>query len=239
MPQPAPLPFEDITKGFWPRVSLTLTQAFTDPMGAFEALPRGSSLWAPWRLKLLCMAPAYLCLVLLLGLMHLVVVVTALVESVPLNQQALLVFPGLLLAVLVGGPLLQLGTMLAGGAILHAFLWAFRGTRSAAGLRPTVRALGYTQAVTGLFCLLPPLVPLAYPASRVALGLGLARMHRTQPWRGVAAALTQAFLTGLIILALLMSLVVWMVRQDQRSRQISLPDPDILQLPEEPPPDRI
>jgi hypothetical protein len=225
------LPFEERAPGFWRRVGLTLKLALRTPMDAYGALPRGRSLGAPWRLKLLLAAPLYLCAVAGLGLAHLLLLAVAWARPNPLPSEARLALPTLLLGLLVLGPLLQFAAMIVGGAVLHGLLWAFRGTRNSAGLRQTLRATGYTQAVGGLLALAPLLGVAAYPAGKAVLGLGLARLHRTDPWRGLAAALTQALLTVLAALALASALVFWMARLDQKARQISVPAPEMAPLP--------
>jgi hypothetical protein len=231
------LPFEDAALGFWRRVGLTVQAAFLAPLDAYGSLARGRSLGAPWRLKLLFATPFYLGLVLGLGLLQLILMATAAASAQAAPRLALLAAPLALGALLALGPLLQGASMLLGGALLHALLWAFRGTRNGPGLRQTVRATGYTQALVGLLCLAPVAGILAWPAGKAALGLGLARLHRTEPWRGLAAVLVQALLTFLAALALVAALVVWAVRQDQKARQIQMPTPELLPLPEEPPPD--
>ena len=227
MDAPAPLPFEDRRHpGLWLRTGLTLRMAFRAPLEAFGALARGRSLGAPWRLKLLLAVPFYLLLALGLALLQLIVGVAAWNQPASLPREALWAFPALLLLLLTAGPLLQLVNMLLGGVILHALLWAFRGTRAGAGVRQTVRAAGYTQAMTGLLALAPLLGPAAYPAVKAIQGLGLARLHRTDPWRGLAAALTQALCACLMAGALVGALGVWLVRLDQKARQITLPAPE-------------
>jgi hypothetical protein len=234
----APLPFEDAALGFWRRVGLTVQAVFTAPLDAYGSLAQGRSLWAPWRLKLLFAAPFYLGLVLALGLLQIVLMVAASASAQAPPRLALLVVPMAMGALLTLGPLLQALTMLLGGALLHALLWAFRGTRAGVGLRQTMRAAGYTQALVGLLCLAPVAGLLAWPAGKAALGLGLARLHRTDPWRALAAVLLQALFTCLAAVALVAALAVWAVQQDQKARQIQMPAPELLPLPEEPRPDR-
>ena len=235
----SPLPFENPSLGFWRRLGLTLRLGFSTPLAAYTTLPRGRGLGAPWRLKLLLALPAYLCAALTLGLLQLVLVLSSLGQPAPLPREVLLACPGLLLTLLLLGPLLQFASMLLAGLILHALLWAFRAPSGPGDLRQTIRATGYTQALVGLFLLVPVLGVAAYPGGKVALGLGLARLRRTEPWRGLAAACSQALLTLLVGLALVLALVFWVVRQDQRSRQITLPAPEVLPLPPERGPDWI
>ena len=226
------LPFEERAPGFWRRVARTLKLACTAPLDGYAALAGSRTLWAPWRLKLLLAAPCYAGILLALGLLQLMLAVAAWAGQGPLPPEARLILPALALALIVLGPALQFLTMVIAGTVLHALLWAFRGTRDGAGLRQTLRAAGYTQALLGLTALAPPLAVLAWPASKVGLGLGLARLHRTEPWRAVAAALTQALLTGLAALALTAALVFGFVRRDQRARQITLPAPEMVPVPQ-------
>ena len=227
----APLPFEAHAPGFWRRVARTLKMACTTPLEAYAALPGGRGLAAPWRLKLLLAAPAYGGALLALGLLQVMLVTAAWAGQGPLPPEARRLLPALALVLVTLGPILQFLSMVAAGAVLHAFLWAFRGTPDGAGLRQTIRATGYTQALLGLTALAPFLAVLAWPASKVALGLGLGRLHRTEPWRGLAAALAQTLLTGLAALSLACALVFWLVRQDQKARQISVPAPEMVPVP--------
>ena len=227
----AGVPFEDRGPGLRLRVWRTLRAALDGPLEAYAALGAGRSLWAPWRLKLLFAAPLYLGAALGLGLLQVLLLAAGWAHAAPMPEGTLRVLPCALLAVLVLGPLLQFGTMLLGGVLLHGLLWALRGTGDGRGLRQTIRALGYTQAFVGLLGLAPPLGLVAYPASKALLGRGLARLHRTEPWRCVAAAVLQAALTALAAAALAGALAFWVVRQDQRSRQIGLPVPDALPVP--------
>lgn len=229
----AVLPFEARGPGLGLRVWRTLRAFLDDPPGAWAALGEGRSLAAPWRLKLLFAAPLYLGAALGLALLQIMLLAAAWAHPNPLPRGAAWVLPGALAALLVAGPLLQFAAMVLGGVLLHGLLWAFRGTRQGAGLRQTLRAAGYTQAFVGLLGLAPPLGLVAHPAAKLLLGRGLARLHKTEPWRGLAAAIIQGLLTVLVAAALVGGLAFYLVRMDQRSRQINLPTPD-LTLP--PPP---
>lgn len=227
----AGLPFEDREPGLGSRVGRTLKIALCRPGSGYPALARSRSLGAPWRFKLLLALPHYLSAAMLLGLLQLVLAAAARAHPDPLPAGTSLYLPGLLLALVVLGPVLQGLTMVVGGMVLHALLWALGGTRERVGLRQTLRAIGYTQAVTGLLWVAPPLAAVAYPISKVVLGQGLARIHRTARWKGLAAALIQGLLATLTALALLAGLVFWLVRLDQRARQIALPVPELEPLP--------
>lgn len=235
----AVLPFEARGPGLGLRVWRTLRAFLDDPPGAWAALGEGRSLAAPWRLKLLFAAPLYLGAALGLALLQIMLLAAAWAHPNPLPRGAAWVLPGALAALLVAGPLLQFAAMVLGGVLLHGLLWAFRGTRQGAGLRQTLRAAGYTQAFVGLLGLAPPLGLVAYPAARLHLGRGLARLHRTEPWRGIAAAVLQGVLTALAATALLATLAFWLVRLDQRARQIGMPVPDVILTPPPVQPDLI
>jgi len=225
------LPFE-ARGALGSRVWRTLKEVVDAPLEAYAALPESRSLSAPWRLKLLLASPWYLGAALGLGLLQLILLAAGWAHP-PLPRGASWLFPGILLALLVLGPLFQFAAMLVAGVVLHGLLWAFRGTGHGAGLRQTLRAAGYTQAFVGLLGLAPPLGLVAHPAAKLLLGRGLARLHKTEPWRGLAAAIIQGLLTVLVAAALVGGLAFYLVRMDQRSRQINLPTPD-LTLP--PPP---
>lgn len=239
MPEPAlaPIPFEDPggIPAFWPRVGRTLRLACTRPLEFFPALAAGRSLLAPWRFKLLCAAPIYVFLTLVWALVGLVTAVAGRTGHHPTPWPFWIGWGALLAALLVLGPLLQLVTLLVGGGLQHALLWAWGGIRTGRGLRQTVRAVGYTQAMAGLVALVPGVGILGYLGCKVALGVGLARLHGQSPWRGVAAALTQALLLALALTALLVALVVAGVRRDESQRQILAPAPEEAPAPPAPP----
>jgi hypothetical protein len=223
---PQPFPFEDRAgiPGFWKRLGATFRLAFSHPVEAFPRLLQGRGLAAPWRFKVLLALPYYLFLS--LG----AVALTALLLAFRLGNPdhaprgLVLVGPALLALVLAGGPLFQFLAMVAGGTLLHGLLRLWGGGRSMGPLAQTIRATGYIQGMAALLCLFPGAWMPVYLGSRVVLGLGLARLHRTDAWRGVAAALTQALLMAGLAFAVAVGTLAALFRMDERRRLI-LPPP--------------
>ena len=58
----------------------------------------------------------------------------------------------------------------------------------------SIRAYAYASAFIQIGALIPYLGFLVQIAGMVAIGMGLARMHRTDTWRGICAVLTPIFL---------------------------------------------
>jgi hypothetical protein len=81
-----------------------------------------------------------------------------------------------------------------GGAFVHLFLWMWGGTsQSEHGINQTIRWTGYAFGSFALVAWIPVLNILLGIVFTVFFGLGLARLHRTDPWRGVCAAFTPLF----------------------------------------------
>ncbi len=212
-----PVPFEDVEDlpGFWARVGAMFQMAFTQPLEAFERVPATFGLGAPWRFLLLLSLPVFL----LLALVLLIVGVGATLvlldgHAAPGSRPFVPFLPlGVGLVILLM-PLLAFLGMLLGGVLNHFFLWLWGGLRPGVGLVQTIRAYGYASAflqVAQILVFIPFLGFLLQIAVQIAgmvfIGLGLARMHRTDPWRGVCAALTPlalAFLAGIVVLVILL-----------------------------------
>jgi hypothetical protein len=64
------------------------------------------------------------------------------------------------------------------------------GLRPGVGLNQTVRAYGYASAFIQIGGMIPYLGILIQLAGMIAMGMGLARMHKTDTWRGICAMLT-------------------------------------------------
>jgi hypothetical protein len=189
-PDRRPVPFEDLEREprFWPRVWEMFRLLFTAPNQLAERVPNTEGLSAPLRFALLLTTPTMLLCLLMFGLLGGVM-------SFGISQAAsgsggppawlfLLLGPGyvVLLALMV------VITIPVGGLVLHACLWLWGGTRQGCGLGQTLRAVGYYMGFHMLGSLIPLInlaVALAGPAF---LGMALARIHRTDTWRGVLAA---------------------------------------------------
>jgi hypothetical protein len=192
---PLPLiPFEDpAIAGFWSRVGAMFQLLFSDPFAFFERAPRGQGLGAPWRFLLLLSLPALALVGLIFAVFGFVAMIGAIAERKP-EAPLLALVPVLLFAVLALIPLFLYLGMVVGGAINHFCLWMWGGTRNGVGLAQTIRAAGYAHAFIQLGAWIPYLGLLVQLLGMVWLGIGLARMHRTDTWRGLCAVFTPLLL---------------------------------------------
>jgi hypothetical protein len=104
------------------------------------------------------------------------------------------VMPVIFGVVLLLMPLFTFLGMVIGGALNHFFLWLWGGLRPGVGVQQSLRAYGYAHAFLQLAGFIPLIGALVQIAGMVVIGMGLARMHRTDTWRGVCAVLTPLFL---------------------------------------------
>ncbi len=183
-----PLPFEDLEAipGFWARVGAMFSLAIRRPMEGVDRVPVTDSLTAAWRFNLLMTLP-YLVVTGLFMLLMIVVIGRAWAQD-PKMPKAL--FVGIL-----GGELLLIAlfmsvAMFIQGVVVHACLWLWGGLRDGRGLRQTLRTIGYGNGFNNLVMAVPLLGPLAALVGWVFLAIGLARLHRTDTWRGVCAVFT-------------------------------------------------
>ncbi len=199
---PPPLPFEDPDRfpGFWSRVGGMFQLLFSRPLELFERVEAGSGYARPLLWSLLLSTPILLLSLLFAGLFGLL----AFLPATGGND-----LPRWLpLALAVGYPLLLLLGLLAGmflgGVVSHACLWLWGGLRNSAGLHQTVRAQGYFQGFFLLAYLIPLLNILVALGAPAFLGMGLARLHRTDTWRGVCAAYSPVLLCCLLYAGILL-----------------------------------
>jgi hypothetical protein len=186
-----PVPFEDLEAmpGFWKRVGATFGLAFKKPMEFFERVPVTEGLGAPLRFQFLLTAP--------MGLFVLLMVVFLLImgylsggASPDKNAPPPWFFGAMGGAYAVAVPIGLLASYFIGGPILHFLLWIWGGLRNGREVQQTMRATGYFLAFFTLASCIPCLnyiIPLVAP---VPLGMGLARLHRTDTWRAICAAYT-------------------------------------------------
>lgn len=211
-PCPARLPFEDpeTHPELWTRLLQTLRLAFSRPWAFFEAIPASEGLGSPWRFQMLCLIPTVAMGALGLGLLALAGGLAAVSGALNRHGAALAggMLIGALVLILLLAPLAIFLAMAISGAITHFFLWIWGGTRQRVGLEQTIRAEGYVSGVSALLMLplqllgLIPFVGLVFSfcsflltlAIVVVKGMGLARVHRTDTWRGVCAALSPMIL---------------------------------------------
>jgi hypothetical protein len=100
------------------------------------------------------------------------------------------VMPVIFGVILVLMPLISFLGMVIGGALNHFFLWLWGGLRQGHSTSQTIRAYGYASAFLQIGALIPYVGFLIQIAGMVVIGIGLARMHKTDTWRGVCAVLT-------------------------------------------------
>ena len=187
-----PVPFEDVDgqPRFWPRVWGMFRLLFTDPAALADRVPSTEGLGAPLRFALLLAAPMMLLFLVAFGLLGGLMGMTLIAEGRG-NAEA----PTWIFALLGPGYAIFLALMIVigvpvGGVVLHGSLWLWGGTRQGRGIGQTLRLCGYYTAFYMLGSLVPVLnmaVALGGPAF---LGMGLARIHRTETWRGIVAAYT-------------------------------------------------
>lgn len=192
-----PVPFEDLeaVPGFWPRVGGMFQLVFKNPMELFERVPVTEGFSAPWRFLLLLSVPVFLIVAVVFFLVGMGIMVAALEQSGKGGSRAFIaVMPVIFGGILVLLPLFTFLGMVIGGFFSHCFLWMWGGLRPGVGMNQTVRAYGYASAFIQIGGLIPYLGILVHLAGVVVIGMGLARMHRTDTWRGVCAALTPLLL---------------------------------------------
>lgn len=189
-----PVPFEDRAgePRFWARVGAMFQMLFAHPAELADRVPNTSGMAAPLRFALLLSTPLMALYLALGGAAGLLVGLAA-----PASQGESV--PGWLMAGI--GPLyaalLALGVVLGfflGGLILHGCLWMWGGLRATRGLEQTLRATGYYLAFHMLGSCIPLLNFAVMLAGPVFLGMALARIHRTDLWRGIVAACTPLLL---------------------------------------------
>lgn len=216
-----PIPWEDpdAFPRFWDRVAETFKLAFTAPMAFFERVPQTDGLGRPWGFLLFTSLPNYLLLLVILLIAGLVLSFLGLADA---KENLFRQYPALtwILPLALGGflllmPLLQFLGMLILGGLQHLCLWMFGGTREGIGAQQTIRASTYAWAFIGLVSFLPSLIPylgivIVLPlkiAGMVFTGMGLARLHRTDTWRGIAAVFAPMVLLCCCVLALWFGLI--------------------------------
>lgn len=205
----ARVPWEDPEQfpRFWSRVGETLGLAFRAPTDFIARMPSGDSLGAPWRFVLLLTAPLFL----ILGALALVLGAIFFAEIVKELRGPSGLPAGVIIALVIGAvalmPLLYFVQILLWGLLNHACLWLWGGLRQGEPVLQTLRATGYALAFLNLGSLIPLVNYIVLILVPVILGMGLARLHRTDTWRGICAALTPIVLccclyAGFIALAM-------------------------------------
>jgi hypothetical protein len=196
-PAPRPVPFEDLEAfpGFWSRVGGMFRLVFSNPMELFDRVPITEGLGAPWRFLMLLSIPVFLIMGLVFFFVGMGVMLAALEQSGKGDSKAIAtIMPLIFGGIIVLMPLFSFLGMVIGGAFNHFFLWMWGGLKPGAGTSQSIRAYGYASAFIQIGGLIPYLGFLVQIAGLVAIGMGLARMHKTDTWRGICAVLTPLFL---------------------------------------------
>ena len=204
-----PVPWEDLEAepGWWERLKATVSLTFKAPMDLADRIPVTEGFWQPYLYLLACSVPVILLSVLgqlvSLAIQGAVLGMASSARPNPFQQLGMSdlgagAMAGIMIVFfLVFMPLFLFLGIFIGGAINHFFLWAFGGTKEEVGLGQTIRLYAYAQGVYQLVaaaasipivgCLfLVVLIPFMF-VWMAYYGLALARMHRTESWRGVCA----------------------------------------------------
>lgn len=175
-----PVPFEDEASepSFGARLFATLKFGYTDVFGLADRIPVTAGLLPAWLFHLIVGLPFAL-----IGFAVNSALQGALAQfsGAPPQNNTLMQVGSLVLSLTVG--------IFVSGALFHALLWMFGGTRHKLGLGQTIRATGYGMALFAPVGWIPVLGGLCALVWLVFFGMGLARVHRTETWRGVCAAL--------------------------------------------------
>jgi hypothetical protein len=208
-PSLRPVPFEDLEAmpGFWERVGAMFRLVFTKPFELFDRVPVTEGMGAPWRFLLLLSVPIFL----IMGAVFFFVGRGAAMATLEARAGAeahsfAALMTVIFLVILLLMPLFSFLGMVIGGALNHFFLWMWGGLKPGVGADQSIRAYGYASAFLQIGGLIPYLGILVQLAGIVVIGMGLARMHKADTWRGVCAALTPIILVcccGGILVALL------------------------------------
>jgi hypothetical protein len=193
-----PVPFEDEVTypTFGSRIWETLKLGYTDPFGLADRVSSREPILPAWIFHLMFQFPfSILGLAVSTAFQGLVSRLT----GTPVQSNAALQVAGTLAGPLVG--------IFISSIFLHPFLWMFGGTRQGLGLRQTIRFTGYAGALLAPFAWIPVLGGLASLVWIVLFGIGLARVHRTDTWRGVCAVLVPIVVgccLGIVVAAVVM-----------------------------------
>jgi hypothetical protein len=185
-----PVPFEDLElePRFWPRVWAMFPPLFKAPLELAERVPVTPGLGAPWRFQVVLTIPIFLLILaiaVIFGVMMIAVSSASPASAFPTWALALL--PLIYLVLL---PPMQFINMLLIGALSHGCLWLWGGLKQGEGAVATIRLTGYFLGYFMLVGFIPIIGSLAALAGPAFLGMALARMHRTDTWRGICAAYT-------------------------------------------------
>jgi hypothetical protein len=175
---PVPFEDEDAFPRFGNRLWETLKLGYTDPFGLADRVSVTEPIFPAWLFYLILQFPFSI-----LGL-----ALNSAFQSLMGRLTGAPVHPNMALQVvsIVVGPLIGI---FISSVLLHPFLWMFGGTRKGLGLHQTIRFMGYAGALLAPVAWIPLLGALFSLVWLVLFGIGLARVHRTDTWRGVCAVL--------------------------------------------------
>jgi len=220
-----PIPFEDPEEypTLWLRFKETIVQAVREKEAFLERVPVYDDFTRPWQFQMLSLVPLF-GLLLLVGILIGLVALFAGLGSLGSKEGSMVI--GIAALVLVGfAILLPLGTflgMLLVGVMDHFCLWIWGGTKEGVGLPQTIRASGYAHGVMNLITTplqilgMIPLLGILFSLANMVLsvlfivykGMALARMHRTETWRGVCAVFTPVVLMIILVVAILIPMII-------------------------------
>ena len=195
-----PVPWEDTATfpTFWKRIGGMFSLLFSKPMDLVNRVPATDGLAPAWRFCVLMAIPYMGFMLLIFGLLGSVSLFAAPEPKMPRGMMAG-IFAGEMLFIVA---LLMVG-MFIYGALLHAMLWMWGGTRDGQGVVQTMRLCGYAWGFVHLGMLVPCLNLFVGIAGLVYVAMGLARIHRTDTWRAVCAVFTPILLCCLGYVALI------------------------------------
>lgn len=221
MPALRPVPFEDLEAmpGFWERVGAMFRLVFTQPFELFDRVPVTEGMGAPWRFLLLLSIPIFLIMGAVFFLVGMGATMAALEAKAGGEAHTFAAFMPIIFGViLLLMPLFSFLGMVIGGALNHVCLWMWGGLKPGVGADQSIRAYGYASAFlqltqfVGAVPFFGVFIQLGLQiAGMVVIGMGLARMHKTDTWRGVCAALTPLVLVcccGAILIAMLVPTLI-------------------------------
>lgn len=214
-----PVPFEDLEgfDGFWSRVGGMFRLVFSNPMELFDRVPVTEGLGAPWRFLLLMSIPVFLIMAVLFFFVGMGIMFAALEQTGKSDNKAIAgIMPVIFGVILLLMPLFTFLGMVIGGAFNHFFLWMWGGLKPGVGTGQSIRAYGYASAFIQIGGLIPYLGFLVQLAGMVAIGMGLARMHKTDTWRGICAVLTPLVLICCCMVPLLLMAIPAIAALGQR-----------------------
>ena len=204
-----PVPFEDLETEprFWPRVWSMFSALFKNPLELAERVPITTGLGAPWRFQMVLTIPLFLLiLAIAAGFGVMMLAVSAGTQTHPPGDVPAWLFSLLPLLYLVILPPLQFLNMIVIGALSHGCLWLWGGLRQSQGPTATLRLTGYFLGFFMLVGFIPIIGSLAALAGPAFLGMAMARIHRTDTWRGICAAYTPlvvlccGFIGGIVLM---------------------------------------